>query len=491
MHDGPDGHEHLTADDLAAFARGIWAQEHVALTSVGIDIGSSTSHLMFSHILLQRQTQGLSSRFEIVRREVMYASDVLLTPFLADDMIDAAALRAFIEAQYRAAGLSQSSVDTGAVILTGEAIKQRNARAINEMFAAAGGTFVCATAGHGLEARLAAEGSGAVALSRARGLRLLHVDIGGGTTKLALIEKGEVRGVAAFGVGGRVLTRDANGAWSRATQSARTIAATLGLNLDEAGHDAVRGAIVAQLARVLVGEVLRTAADELTQALRLTAPLPRDGEIDAISFSGGVAEYIFGRERRDFGDIAAALAGAVRSRLSAASALPVLDPGQGLRATVMGASQFSVQVSGKTIFCDEPGLLPIRNLPVVSGECFGLAAALAAAGIDAGQPLALSFSYGGTPSFAALKACAAEIHALLFGQPRTALLALVVDGDVGRSLGWMLREEFGVTSPLIAVDGVRLRAFDYIDIGALIEPPGVVPIVIKSLVFSVSQDGEC
>ena len=84
----------------------------------------------------------------------------------------------------------RSDVDSGAVILTGEAIKRKNAQAIDELFAAEAGKFVCATAGHKLECTLAAHGAGAVKLSQERGECLLHVDIGGGTTKLALIDNG-------------------------------------------------------------------------------------------------------------------------------------------------------------------------------------------------------------------------------------------------------------------------------------------------------------
>jgi ethanolamine utilization protein EutA len=83
------------------------------------------------------------------------------------------------------------------VILTGEAIKRKNAQAIDELFAAEAGKFVCATAGHKLECTLAAHGAGAVKLSKERGdTCLLHVDIGGGTTKLALIDAARSSGVA-------------------------------------------------------------------------------------------------------------------------------------------------------------------------------------------------------------------------------------------------------------------------------------------------------
>ena len=161
MHDTDFLHEHsaLSEADRTAIARAIWDQENVALTTVGIDIGSSTSHLLFAKVVLQRQAQGLSSRFTVVDRQVVWRSPIMLTPFLPDGTIDAARLGDFIAGAYRDAGLTPAAIDSGAVILTGEAIKRTNARAIDELFAAEAGKFVCATAGHRLEARLAAHGS--------------------------------------------------------------------------------------------------------------------------------------------------------------------------------------------------------------------------------------------------------------------------------------------------------------------------------------------
>src|SRR4029077_19209310 len=121
-----------------------------------------------------------------------------------DGTIDAHALDHFVQHAYRDAGFHRSAIDSGDVIPTGEAIKKKNARAIDEIFAKESGKFVCATAGHKLESILAAHGSGATALARRRNACGLHVDIGGGTTKLALIDKGEIASVAAFAVGGRL-----------------------------------------------------------------------------------------------------------------------------------------------------------------------------------------------------------------------------------------------------------------------------------------------
>src|SRR5262249_60061694 len=104
---------------------------------------------------------------------------ILFTPYRADWLIDTDELQRFIQRTYREAGLRPEEVDSGAVILTGVALERANARAVADLFANEGGKLVCASAGHNLEAILAAHGSGAVALSRARRERLLHVDSGG------------------------------------------------------------------------------------------------------------------------------------------------------------------------------------------------------------------------------------------------------------------------------------------------------------------------
>ena len=369
MHDLDIFHEHLgmSEEERAEIARTIWSQENVELSTIGIDIGSSTSHLLFAKVLLQRQSQGLSSRFVVVHRQVMWRSPIMLTPFLPDGTIDAARLGAFIADCYREAGFARDDVDSGAVILTGEAIKRHNARAIDELFAAEAGKFVCATAGHKLECTLAAHGAGAVRLSKERDACILHVDIGGGTTKLALIDRGKILGVSAFAVGGRLIAADEAGAFTRVDDSARLVADALGIATDPATLRArePRAAIAARLAAIAADYILGSAPDALGRALLLTEPLARSATPAAITLSGGVSEYVFGYESRDYGDIACALAEALRGELSRRSGLTLIDPGQRIRATVIGASQFTVQVSGKTIHLPRPGVLPVHNVPVI------------------------------------------------------------------------------------------------------------------------------
>jgi len=500
MHETDFSHEHVeTAAERAAIARTIWDQDNVAFTTVGIDVGSSTSHLLFAKVALQRQSQGLSSRFVVVGREIVWRSPILLTPFLPDGTIDAEALGAFFRRCYADAGFQQNAIDSGAVILTGEAIKRKNARAIDELFAEQAGKFVCATAGHKLESRLAAHGSGAVALSKTRDTCLLHVDVGGGTTKLALIDRGSIIGLCAFAVGGRLVAQDAQGAWTRIDHSAQLVADDLGVEIapQALADENLRRRIAQRLAAIAADVIGGAPLDRLAQSLLLTEPLPRPVTPTALTFSGGVAEYIFGHEAQEFGDIAKLLADALAHELSRKVRLPLIDPGQRIRATVIGASQFTVQVSGKTIYLPDPYVLPVHNVPVVR---IGLDAAhdidperLAGAiragldelELDNDAYLAVAFGWHGDPEHSRLSAAGQGVlRALLPIRDKLKLLVVVIDGDIGKTFGRLLHRELNWPGKLVCIDGVELQELDYVDVGALIAPPGVVPVVIKSLLFA-------
>jgi len=501
MHDLEFDHMHMElGDELNEVA---WTTDNVELTTVGIDIGSSTSHLMFARVHLQRLGTALSSRFVVVDRKVLWQSPILLTPYLPDYTIDVDELAGFIGSSYPYAGLEPSDVDSGAVILTGEAIKRHNARAIADLFSEEAGRFVCASAGHHMECQLAAHGSGAVALSRGHKARLLNVDIGGGTTKLALIEDGRLTATLAIAVGGRLLVEDPKAGLTRIEEPAREVARSLGIDLTLGAPLAAqdRARIIARMARLIMRMIDRRPPDELAQRLLVTDPWPpaaADLGLDALTFSGGVAEYLYKREKRQFGDLGFDLAHELAHLLAQRRDLPpVWDPGQGIRATVIGAAQFSVQISGNTISIAEPDQLPLQNLPVLAlalelGATIDAAAvtaqaqrALEQADIEEGSvPVAFSFPWHGDPAHARLYALAAGICAAV---PRTIAsslpLVLLIDGDVGMSLGRIIRNEIAPSANVIAIDGVQLKQFDYVDIGAMIEITNVVPVIIKSLLF--------
>jgi ethanolamine utilization protein EutA len=498
MHDEDYEHSHLSDRDREEMAAAIWAQEALQLTTVGIDIGSSTSHLLFARILLQRQAQDLSSRFVVTKRDVIWRSPIMLTPFLEGGTIDAAALDDFLHRCYREAGLARGDVDSGAVILTGEAIKRKNAKAIDELFAEEAGRFVCATAGHKLECTLAAHGSGAVGVSKRRDECLLHIDIGGGTTKMALIDRGRIVSVAAFAAGGRLIAADAAGAWTRVDEAAGLVARDLGLGMDPRtlADSEIRKRIARRLAGIVMDNVLGRPLDSLGRALQLTEPLVRACRPAAISVSGGVAEYLFGRESEAFGDIAVPLAEELRAVFARDLPIPVIDAGQGIRATVIGASQFTVQVSGKTIYLPDASVLPVHNIPVVrvaleDPETVTTAtlrnridSAMKRMDIAPAGRLALAFAWEHSPEYRKLAAAAqAIVEAVAPGGIRKELLLLVIDGDVGKTFGHLLHEEMGLTGPLLSIDGVQLEELDFVDVGEYVDPPGVVPVVIKSLLF--------
>ncbi|MEA2641661.1 MAG: ethanolamine utilization protein EutA [Chloroflexota bacterium] len=509
-HDLPSFHFHdlhgvaeLLPEEDEAVDDAIWAADNVELTTVGIDVGSSTSHVMFSRIHLQRLATNLSSRFVVVGRELLWESPIWLTPYRSGNLIDAGELGDRIHGAYRDAGMAQDGVDSGAVILTGEALRRANARAIAELFAGEAGKFVCASAGHNMEAMLAAHGSGAVALSRHDDRTVLNVDVGGGTAKLALAHEGEVIATAAIAVGGRLVATDSDGRMVRIEPPAEQVAASLQrtLTIGEPLSSELKRELAGALAEVLIAFIRGDSPSSLGSELLLTEPLdaalPRP---DTIVFSGGVAEYLFDHESGDFGDMGHALATAIRAAIDAGRLpAPVLEPSERIRATAVGASQFSVQLSGNTIAVSHPELLPIHNLVVVRPHLPASGAlnapdvsgaireSIARFDLAADTPVALAFAWDRDPFYADLRALADGIAGALPADESDAPLVLAFDTDLGRLVGNILREDVGVTRPVICIDGLELQEFDYIDVGAMIEPTHVVPVVIKSLVFAAGS----
>src|SRR5438067_10072388 len=189
---------------FSSTGRTLEGEDEICILSVGVDIGSSTSHLVFSRIVLER----LDSRYVVTERESFYQSDILLTPYSAQDTIDANALGAFIERQYRDAKVDPDEIDAGALILTGVAVRRRNARRIGELFARQAGRLVAVSAGDSLESVMAAYGSGAVARSIRNAAPVMNIDVGGGTAKIAVCADGKVIDVTALDIGARLIVLD-------------------------------------------------------------------------------------------------------------------------------------------------------------------------------------------------------------------------------------------------------------------------------------------
>src|SRR5258706_4037374 len=475
--------------------RSLEVEDEILLISVGVDIGSSTSHLVFSRLLLER----LDNRYVVSKREIVHESEVLLTPYAADQTIDAAALGAFIDRQYDLAGVDPRAIDTGALILTGVAVRRSNARAIAELFAAQAGKFVSVSAGDALETTLAAFGSGAAARSIREASRVMNIDIGGGTSKIAVCEAGAVVEMTAIDIGARILSFDRDGRITRIEEAARRFAADIGTTLEIGAPvdadvlDRMAERMADRLFEAVSAASLRTGTAEL---LRLEA-LQNARAPDVITFSGGVSEYIYARQAEAFGDLGPRLARAILARVDAWG--PRLEqPDQGIRATVVGASQYTIQVSGSTIFVAPMDTLPLRNVPVITPalplaaeeldvDAIATAVRTALRRLDlheGEQTVALCYHWQGSASFARLDAFAHGIRDGMFRLlARRLPLILVGDGDIGGLVGIHCREVLALATPIVSIDGITLKEFDFIDIGAMLELSGAVPVVIKSLVF--------
>jgi ethanolamine utilization protein EutA len=504
VHEGDADHDHdnfdLDPDDLEN--NPIWIQDHVTLVSVGIDIGSSGTQVIFSKINLRRLGEDLSSRYYVVSRETLFQSAVLLTPYQSEERIDDRRLGEIIDEAYAAANMHPDDIDTGVVILTGEALRRENAQGIAGILAEQGGEFVCATAGHHMESMLAAYGSGAARVSHDEGKRVLNIDIGGGTTKLALVEGGKVTATAAVHIGGRLQVVDENQKIVRLDPAGKHHAERAGFswNKGDIADDDAMDKVAEAMADALVAALGPRPLPHDIEHLYLTDPIEDFGRIDGIMFSGGVGEYVYGRESRDFGDMGRRLGRAVWRRVDAgALPWPLLPAGECIRATALGASEYTVQLSGNTSFISDPAsLLPRRNLQVLKPafECEEavdpdkLAAAIHAHReafhvSDLDTEIALAFSWKGQPAYERILAFADGIKRgmddlIAKGKP----LYIMLDGDVAQTLGSILREDLGVGCEILSIDGVVLWDFDYIDLGRIRLPSNTVPVTIKSLIFS-------
>jgi len=465
---------------------------HTHLTSVGIDIGSSTSHLMFSRLLIGYPSL-LQRKPIVVERNVIARSPILLTPFSGDWNIEAEPLRELIDDTFKEAGLTRDHIDTGAVIITGEAARRDNAGKIAELFADKTGKFVCATAGPTLETIMAAHGSGAVLTSREQGLTLLNIDVGGGTTKISVIVEGRIRATTAVNIGARLVAHDGAESVIRLEKGGRRFLAALGQNIDYGAKisDDLRQRLAARMAHVLFDAVAE--GKQPWNEFYISSPLGELPKIDGILFSGGVSEYIYGRETRGFGDLGPYLGREIRKQADVRG-FNILDAGEGIRATVIGASQYTVQLSGETIFIPESMSLPVRNLRVFVAQVDWDAPvsdrAEAAVKKVLGErdpevrdaPFVLAFSTPPFVGYGAVQELAKGIDRALAVLPlEDQPSALVFVQNVGQVVGGMLSAKWNMP----CIDEVSLTELDFIDVGEVVEGEGFVPVVIKSLTFGV------
>lgn len=441
-----------------------------ALLSVGLDVGTTSTQMVVSRLTVHNRAGAFAvPEMEIREREILYQSPVYFTPLLEGNRMDAPALRGIVEREYERAGISRADVDTGAVIVTGETSRTENAAAVTEALADLAGNFVVAAAGPDLESVLAAKGAGAVDYSEKTGETVLHMDIGGGTSNLALIRRGEIAATGCLNVGGRLIKLD-GGVITYISPVLRGI-------FQGAVGDRLEKEAGLRLARRLT-EALEMAAglrpsDGLLERLTTaeaegTLPLNAPGEALTISFSGGVADCIrqpLPWER--FGDLGVLLGQAIRESVLCAGKY-VLGS-QTIRATVIGAGCHSTRLSGSTVFSQNV-LFPLKNIPVIQSE---------AQRTQQEGPVFLALPGMGNPSYQQLSALAGELAQL--PQP----IYLCLEQDMAKALGQALALRLGTNAAILCIDRIRVRAGDYLDVGEQRGP--AFPVVVKTLVLQKSE----
>ena len=507
MHDDDDlDHSHildLLDNEEAEDIEGI---EKFTLYSVGIDIGSSTTHTIFSRLILRREGAGLSAKFVVTNRDVLYRSPILLTPYSSGTAIDTDNVQQFIERSYNEAGFTPDDVDTGAVVITGEALKKENAQPILEYFSEESGRFICASAGPMHEALLAAFGSGAVAISKSNANTVLDVDMGGGTTKLSLIRSGEITQMVAIEVGARLIAHDDDMTITRVEQPARTILGSLGQTVEvgEKLTEEKREQFTAKMTDIIFDVISGGEVDPLTESLLLTDKLDIDSllDVDHVVYSGGVSEYVYDRTSESYGDVGPQFGKMVRERSQETfrSGMLVM-PAEGIRATVIGAGEYTLQASGSTSYISTHDVLPVRGIQVArafinkeqTAEEMEAALSAGVGKYDLSKlpsTMALAMSIAGQPDYWYIRRLAESIIKTVDDEPAEAPVFLVVDVDVAKSLGGIIREELGLHRAVIAIDGIEVGDLDYVDVGKPMGASEVIPVTVKSLVFSLrSQSG--
>ena len=459
------------------------------ILSVGIDIGTSTTQLIFSRLTIENRASSYTvPRIDIVDKEVIYRSKIYFTPLRSATEIDAEAVKRIVREEYQAAGMTPEMLRTGAVIITGETARKENANEVLEALSDLAGDFVVATAGPDLESVLSARGAGTDALSKEKRTAIANVDIGGGTSNIAVYEKGVLRGTCCLDI-------------SYIFPKIQALAAANGISLavgDRAYPEQLYG--VCRLMAAQLAQALRLAGADSHHAGLYTnngKPLPEQPAIRAVTYSGGVADCIYQEMEGDvfrFGDIGVLLGKAIRADpdLSRVERFTSIET---IRATVVGAGTHTTEVSGSTIHYEQ-GTLPLKNVPIlkVSEEDEASLETLKASILNQmplympegkAEQLAIAFTGEKRTSFADIQALAAAIiestkEVISSRYP----LVVVVENDIGKVLGNALNVLLKREKDVICIDGIRTLSGDYIDIGEPIAGGQVLPVVIKTLIFN-------
>ncbi|HEY9787636.1 MAG TPA: ethanolamine ammonia-lyase reactivating factor EutA [Candidatus Obscuribacterales bacterium] len=480
--------------------------------TVGIDVGTTSTHLTLSRLFLENSSSvNQAPRLAIGERETLHEGEVYLTPLTKEGIIDADRVFEILQKEYAAAGMTSADVKVGAAIITGETARKRNAEQVAHVLSQLAGELVAATAGPHLEGVLAARGAGAVRSSLERKVTILNMDIGGGTVNLTVVREGQIIDTACIGLGGRFLKLSSDHAVEEITANGQEYLKLKGyaIKVGDPISDDDLHEITALLSADIMdavsdsadredSEISESADSEIVRLLFTTEPL-RHRDFDEVWLTGGVAEFISQKHLKPdcFGDVGGYLARAFLTSLEK-RAIRYSVPARPIRATVIGAGMFSMQVSGSTIHV-EFDALPIRNVPVVrpfvstwssdfsnTTEC--IENALRHSDIQwSEQIVALELPHIHEAGYINLKVVAKQLANAARKLSASSPLVFICEQDVAMALGQLIRQYLRGES-LLVIDGVSSLHGDYIDIGkpvarGISKAVQSLPVIVKTLVF--------
>ncbi|MHA2366546.1 MAG: ethanolamine ammonia-lyase reactivating factor EutA [Candidatus Hodarchaeales archaeon] len=480
--------------------------DFINVTSVGIDIGSSTSHLIFSKLMLMREVGflNMTGRYLLVSRKILFESDIINTPLLNETTIDIESIISFIEKEYEKAGIEKEDVDTGAVIVTGETAKKKNADEIVRRVASETGKFVSATAGPNYESVLGIMGSGILDKSQVERKNLINIDLGGGTSNLAIASNGIITSTSCINVGGRLLGLEKDLTIWRMDTPTKKVMEYLGIKYSIGDKITTEdlNLLVKTFTNALIEVMQGPAKTKVAKMLMMTPDLDFSIPIDAYSLSGGVAEFFYDNQTLDifeYRDIGVLLAQELRNQLEK-EGIYLIEPENKIRATVIGAGAFSLTVSGTTCYVEKSVTLPINNIPVIpinlTKDFFSIEKtemaikqAIRSFDVDLSEDqMALYFDEPIYHVDGYLSELAKGIELGLKQQKiqtndQSKPIILIFKTDLAKMLSIHIKRETQLTEKLIILDEIELEVGDWIDIGESLANRNVYPVTVKSLVF--------
>lgn len=470
-----------------------------SIMSVGIDIGTSTTQLVFSKIFIENTAAAWTvPTIKIVGKEIVYKSKVYLTPLINETTIDREAVKEIIKNEYKLAGKNESNIDTGAVIITGETARKENAKEVLNMLSGLAGDFVVATAGPELEGIIAGKGSGASKYSREHGCSVINYDIGGGTTNIAIFKNGDIVDTTCLDIGGRLIKIDNNNKISYISKKIRRLIEEKNLKIDIGKIiDREQILIVVDIMSDVIFQIInKTAKTKDLELLTTDHLMSKNSEIDYVCFSGGVADCIINEseDEFEFDDIGVFLGAAIRKK-SKQYGIKILRAQETIRATVVGAGTHTTDISGSTVSFDEK-LLPIKNIPIIrlseeeekqvgKQRIKSIANKISWFQMDMeSDVVALSIRGSKTAGFDDIQILANDlVKGMRELIDKELPIIVLVDIDNAKALGRSIRERLETGYPVICLDCVSVDNGDYIDVGYPIAGGKVVPVIIKTLLF--------